>query len=129
MVKRKFTLLFIGWMVFITSLSLFSFSSEGEDEIWFPHLDKVVHFTFHFIIIVLGVLFLNEVVLEKWDSRKKIKSVFTFSISYGLLIELLQWSMPFDRSAEVWDVLANVLGAIMGSLLIQKYRSLIDRLK
>ncbi|MEE4247528.1 MAG: hypothetical protein V2I33_19140, partial [Kangiellaceae bacterium] len=67
MVKRKFTLLFIGWMVFITSLSLFSFSSEGEEEIWFPHLDKVVHFTFHFIIIVLGMLFLNEVVPEKWN--------------------------------------------------------------
>lgn len=115
--------------MFITSLSLFSFSSEGEEEIWFPHLDKVVHFTFHFIIIVLGMLFLNEVVPEKWNWKKKTKLVFAFSIGYGLLIELLQWVMPFDRSAEVWDVLANVLGGIMGSLLIQKNRSLIDRLK
>ncbi len=129
MAKRKFTILFIGWMVLITSLSLFSFSSEEEDRIWFPNLDKVVHFTFHFVILVLGVLFLNETTSQGWDWKKKIRALFIFSITYGLLIEVLQWLMPFDRSAEVWDVLANLGGATMGGLLIQKNRSLIDRLK
>ena len=126
--KRKFTIVFIGWMVLITSLSLFSFSTE-EDKIEFPHLDKIVHFSFHFGILVLGALFLGEVAPQSWDWRKKITFLLLFSLSYGISIELLQWIMPFERSAEFWDVLANLAGAVMGGLLIQSNRSLIDRLK
>jgi VanZ family protein len=116
-------------MVLITSLSLFSFSSESEKKIWFPHLDKCVHFTFHFVLMVLGAFFLKEAVSNSWDWNKRLKTLFVFSLCYGLLIELLQWVMPFDRSAEIWDVLANLAGAVAGGLLIQKNRSLIDRLK
>lgn len=122
-------MLFLGWMVLITSLSLFSFSDEGERRIWFPHLDKIVHFTFHVGILVLGALALNETHFQQWSWRKRITLLLVFSISYGLLIELLQWIMPFDRSAEFWDVLANLTGALVGGLLIQSSRSLIDRLK
>ena len=127
--KRKFTILFIGWMVLITSLGLFSFSTEDEGRIWFPHLDKIVHFTFHFGIVVLGVLSLNEVAPKTWNWGKRITFLLVFSLIYGVLIELLQWIMPFDRSAEFWDVLANLTGAVTGGLLIQSSRSLIDRLK
>ncbi|MEO0571155.1 MAG: VanZ family protein [Bacteroidota bacterium] len=127
--KRKFTVFFVGWMVLITSFSLFSFSSEGEDRIWFPHLDKIAHFTFHFGILVLGALAINEMSPKIGDWKRGIAFLFLFSISYGLLIELLQWGMPFGRSAEFWDVLANLTGALVGVLLIQKYRSLIERLK
>lgn len=129
MANRKFTILFVGWMVLITLLSLFSFSDEGEDRIWFAHMDKVVHFTFHLVILVLGMFSLNEIIKKQWNWRKKIILLLMFSVCYGLLIEGLQWLMPFDRSAEFWDVLANLSGALMGSLLIQMNRTLIDRLK
>ena len=62
----------MGWLVLISSLSLFSFSVEGEDKIWFPHLDKVVHAGFHFGIMILGALFLSEVRFKPWEWRKKI---------------------------------------------------------
>ncbi|MEM1257874.1 MAG: VanZ family protein [Bacteroidota bacterium] len=127
--KYKFTVFFTGWMVFITSSSLFSFSSEGEDRIWFPHLDKIVHVIFHFGILVLGAHAIYEIGPKKWNWGKRITSLLLFSVSYGLVIELLQWIMPFDRSAEFWDVLANLTGALGGVLLIQKYRSLIEGLK
>ena len=124
--KRKFTFLFIGWLVLVTSLSLFSFSSEGEDRIWFPNLDKIVHIAFHFFLVILGVLFLKENFRKHLSIGKRVSLLIGFSIGYGLLIELLQSIMPFGRTAEVWDVLANLTGAIMGGLLIQRYRSLID---
>lgn len=110
----------------ITSLSLFSFSSEGEDRIWFPNLDKIVHAVFHFFLVVLGVLFLKENSHKPLSIGKRVSYIIGFSIGYGVLIELLQSIMPFGRTAEVWDVLANLTGAIMGGLLIQRYRSLID---
>lgn len=122
-------MVFLGWMVFITSLSLFSFSIGGEDKIWFPHLDKIVHFTFHFGIIVFGVLVLREHAPQQWSWKKRISLLLLFSLVYGVLIEVLQWAMTFDRSAEIWDVLANSAGAVSGGLLIQKNRSRIRRLK
>jgi len=127
--NRKFTILFIGWMLVITISSLFSFSVEGEQRIWFPNMDKVVHFTFHFFIVLLGALASKEHLVNDWPWRKKIRSLLLLSIVYGLLIEFLQWAMPYGRAAEVWDVLANFSGALVGGLLIQKSQSLIDRLK
>lgn len=121
-------MIFIGWMVLITSLSLFSFSNDTEERIWFPHLDKIVHFSFHFGILILGYLFLTERTKNSWGLRKRIGLLILFSFGYGLLIEGLQWLMPFGRSAEYCDVLANLSGAVMGGLLIQTNRSRIDRL-
>ena len=112
--------------MFITSLSLFSFSSEGEDRIWFPNLDKIVHIAFHFFLVILGVLSLKENFRKHLSIGKRVGLRIGFSIGYGLLIELLQSIMPFGRTAEIWDVLANLTGAVMGGLLIQRYRSLID---
>ena len=116
-------------MVLITSLSLFSFSVDTEETIWFPHLDKAVHFTLHLVIVVLGVLFIGETEKNVWQWRKKLVFLLFFSLSYGLTIEFLQWVMPLDRSAEIWDVLANTSGALVGGLLIQTNRSRIEGLK
>lgn len=113
----------------ITSLSLFSFSDEGESKIWFPHLDKIVHFTFHLGIMVLGYLMLLQSTVSIEDRKRKVQFLLLFSLCYGLLIEGLQWLMPYDRSAEISDVLANSLGAITGGLLIQWRPSLFEGLK
>ena len=92
-------------------------------------MDKVVHFVFHLVILVLGYVSLTEINVFNRDWRKKVSALVLFSLAYGLLIELLQWVMPFDRAAEFWDVMANLIGAITGGLLIQRNRSLIERLK
>lgn len=127
--KYLATILFIGWMVLITSLSLFSFSQDDEDTVWFPHLDKVVHFTFHFVIVFLGAFFLNEIFPNKFSKQKGILGLLVFSFVYGCTIEGLQYILPYNRSAEFWDVLANSVGGLVGGLLIYKCSSLIGRIK
>lgn len=112
----------------ITSLSLFSFSDK-ESEIWFPHLDKIVHFTFYLVLVLLGAFSFREVIKRPSLVKNQGMILFGFSLVYGMLIELLQHIMPYNRSAEVWDMLANFAGALTGTLLIQRYSSLIDRLK
>ncbi len=113
--------------MFITSLSLFSFSTDIDTGVEIPHLDKMVHFTFYFGVVVLGCLSL----LEKGgqDLNRIIKQLIIFAIAYGLLIEFLQYVMPYQREADILDFLANSLGAIVAGLLIKKYRSLIYRIK
>jgi len=119
----------MGWVVTITILSLFSFSEFDDSGIRIPYLDKITHFIFHLIFVVLGSLFLKEKKGEAFQPNKGIVIILIVAIFYGILIEVLQHIMPFGRAAEIWDVLANTMGAILGGLLIKKYFSLNRKLK
>ncbi|MEM8507838.1 MAG: VanZ family protein [Bacteroidota bacterium] len=114
-------------MVCITLLSLFSFSAGDNVGFEFPHQDKVVHFIFYFVATVLGVRCLEERSEGKQNGKNNTFRVIVFSIVFGIIIEGLQWVMPYDREGDFWDVLANAVGAITGGLLVQKYRSLNTR--
>lgn len=114
-------------MVCITLLSLFSFSAADDFGFEFPHKDKVVHVIFYFVATILGVRCLEEHSEGKQNSKNNIFRVIVFSIVFGMIIEGLQWVMPYGREADFWDVLANAIGAITGGLLVQKYRSLNTR--
>lgn len=116
-------------MVLITLLSLFSFPADEEQKIWVPHLDKLVHAGFHCGIVVLGSLFLKKIGASFKSTNTIFIRIFIFSVLYGILIELLQHIMPYDRAAEIWDILANLTGALLGVLLIKKYFSLNEKLK
>jgi len=128
--KHLYTILFISWVVFITFLSLFSFSELGDTSgIKIPHFDKIVHFIFHTVFVVLGCFFLKENKKELFFFKGKVLKMLFFAVLYGLIIEFLQYLMPFHRTAEILDVVANTSGAIFGSLLIKKYLSLNHKLK
>jgi VanZ family protein len=128
--KHLYTTLFISWVVLITLLSLFSFPDIDDGTgIVIPHIDKITHFTFHLIFVVLGCLFLKEKIGEAFKPNKGILIILIAAILYGILIEVLQYVMPFGRAAEIWDILANTMGALFGGLLIKKYFSLTRKLK
>ena len=128
--KHLFTTFFLSWVVLITSLSLFSFSGfDNAIGIGIPHMDKITHFIFHLGFVVLGYLFLKERAKGLFNEQQALLKIVITAIVYGLLIEALQYMMPFGRAAEISDVLANVGGAIFGCLLIKKYFSLSEKLK
>ena len=114
----------------ITLLSLFSFPDIDDGTgIVIPHIDKITHFIFHLIFVLLGCLFLKEKKGEVFKPNKGILIILIAAILYGILIEVLQYAMPFGRAAEIWDILANTIGALFGCLLIKKYFSLTRKLK
>ncbi len=114
-------------MVIITLFSLFSFPDEGIGFVRIPYLDKIAHFTFHCFIIVLGTLAIQERPSNHSGKKKPMLGLFLFSVAYGIVIETLQFVMPYGRAAEIWDILANLSGALFGVLLIKKYLSLIEK--
>lgn len=129
MLKRHlYSILFFLWLGGVTFASLFSFSNQTESKIWFPHLDKIIHFSFYFGVVFFGFLACREY-LPAFKTKKIVYRLIVFAICYGLLIEFLQYLMPFNRSAEIWDAVANSSGAIIAGLLIVKYGSLIPQLK
>ncbi|WP_149276735.1 VanZ family protein [Pareuzebyella sediminis] len=115
--KRKFTIAFLGWMVFITFSCLYSFNEAGVSTLVIPHADKLVHFTFYLVATVLAILFVREMTNGHFPLVKTLWITLIGAIIYGIIIEVLQYALPVDRDADVFDALANSAGAIMGSIL------------
>ena len=75
--------------------------------------DKVIHVVFHFVFTVLWFLYVQK----KFISTKKIRLAlgsFVFSFLFGIVIEIMQETFTTTRSADLFDILANLLGAFLG---------------
>jgi VanZ family protein len=93
------------WTTVITYLSLASV--EGlSSQIQIPNKDKIVHFSFYFGFVYL---WWKGLAIQQ-NSAKTL--LLCSAIGYGLLMELLQYYCTTNRSADIWDILANSLGAI-----------------
>ena len=56
--------------------------------------------------------------------RKKeinFSNVLFFSISFGILMEICQLYLFNGRSFELYDIIANILGSIIGLILFKKF--------
>jgi len=80
-----------------------------------PHLDKWVHFVFYTIAMSLGALFLRERQDTKKGMRNALAAMAVALILYGMVIEVLQGMTAQGRSAEWWDIGANLLGVGFGT--------------
>jgi VanZ family protein len=118
-----FTLLFISWVLFITMLSLFSFSELDTGTINIPYADKITHFSFYLIFAVLGCMFIRERTQGETNLGKALVIMLFSAILYGIFIEVLQYMITANRMAEFGDILANTLGAFVGVGLIKWYFS------
>lgn len=79
----------------------------------FPHIDKVAHFTFYFVLV--GLLLIADWKILKYSTKRVIYWI-SVSILYSIIIEILQGCCFEGRSASVFDASFNSLGAISGFL-------------
>ncbi|MFD2789132.1 VanZ family protein [Arenibacter sp. H213] len=108
----------------ITLLSLYSFSgSDVLPSIRIPHMDKLVHFSFYFGATVLGIMCIWERKNGRITLQGTILRVVGFAILYGIIIEVLQARFTTYRHGDIWDVLANSVGALLGGLVIKLFFS------
>ena len=106
-------------MVFITTLSLFSFEEESVPSIDIPHFDKLVHLTFYFVFTALGCFAFREMDRRNTPLKKAIVKIVLYAVIYGIIIEVLQGVATKDREPDMLDVLANSLGALFGSFSVK----------
>tara|TARA_R110000868_G_scaffold322712_1_gene583663 strand:- start:773 stop:1165 length:393 start_codon:yes stop_codon:yes gene_type:complete len=114
-----YKVLFISWMMFVTFFSLFSFSDVGTSSINIPHIDKAVHFTFYFGIVVLGYMAISKKRGVGAGESKLLWYIVLFAVLYGIIIEVLQHVATLDRHGDPLDALANSTGAIVGMLVLR----------
>ncbi len=109
--------------MFITFSSLYSFEGVHVSRFNIPHTDKLVHFTFYFVACILGVFFLRERTGGKMRLRKALLIMVLVTVAFGLLIEVLQYSLTAKRTGDVFDGIANTVGSFCGAMLTKFYFS------
>ena len=111
--KKTVFILAIGWTVVIAVLCLLKFSKLPSFGV--SGVDKYVHFTFHFVFTLLWGFYYwlkqNELKLQN------LVQIVIISLSYGILIEILQETFTTTRHADIFDVLANLTGATVAFAL------------
>lgn len=81
------------------------------------NLDKVVHIFFHFVLTILCFLFFQKYT-NSVNTLKSTLLAFLFSFIFGIGIEITQELCTTTRHADVFDIIANVSGAILGIAVV-----------
>jgi VanZ family protein len=109
------------WAVLWALLILILCGMPGKD---IPHIsflellsfDKFVHASIFFVFILLTIRgFVLQTSYAKLQASAK-PIAFTICAVYGGLMEIMQGTLFSDRSADVYDFIANSFGCAMGWL-------------
>lgn len=111
------TLLLIGWISFIAFVSLASFPSISQIKV--ENGDKYVHFVLYFVLTFL--LFYSRVLPVDYSKKAKLIICLLVSISFGMIIEIMQGVFTQSRQFEWSDVVANSLGSLVAVLFAFKF--------
>ena len=118
MLNKNFLLFFaLSWTLIVTYLSLATIDSQLGNEIHIKNKDKIVHFVFYFLFVFLWSFYANF----KKITPNPFKKIILIAIFYGIMMEIFQGVFTTDRTADIFDVVANSLGAIAGFFTIKKY--------
>lgn len=102
---------YILYVLIITYFSLTPIEHNISESIW----DKAAHFISYLFLVMI---------VKKVHIRFNYLTCVIICCSYSFILECIQYFIP-DRMFDVLDMLANVLGAFLGTLLyyfiIEKY--------
>lgn len=102
----------MAWAAFLMVTALAPSLGPIDDIDIVSHQDKLVHFVQYFILAFLTFFALVRGTRRErgWQLHATIAAV----IAYGVLLEVLQAVVP-ERDMSVYDVIANVAGAVVGA--------------
>ncbi len=81
----------------------------------FQNIDKLIHFLMYAALSLLFLIALRK--NSRFKRKEQIIITLILVISYGLIMEVFQFYFTNDRSAELIDAFANILGSLFGLLI------------
>jgi len=109
----------VVWLLILSILSLIPGENLPEIEFNLFELDKLIHFIFYFILVILMNIGCR---LKKSEPfYKSIVWIVVVGIFTGWSIEYLQGDFITNRFFDYSDIIANSLGTIVGMLIYVKY--------
>jgi VanZ family protein len=116
----------VGWTIFILIIVLLpaSLFSSGNSNLNLPYLDKFVHL---FLFAVFSWLWLNASTKTHYKSPHKniFLKILILGTIFGISTELFQSINLIGRNNSCFDVIANILGILIGMLfyiIIPKFK-------
>lgn len=116
LLARNAYVIAITFTIFLTVISLVSFSGIKTIPIKIANFDKIVHFTLYFVL-TLTWFFATQ---HQFKTIKEKFILITALIGYGIIIEALQDGITTDRQADFYDILANAAGVLVAATSFYK---------
>ena len=91
--------------------------------------DKVLHGSAYFVFTLLWFSYFYLFYLKNKNTRFVVGVTLLLALSYGMIIEVMQGTLTSYRSADVFDMLANVIGISVAFLLIGLLKPRFEQLK
>lgn len=112
--------LFYGLFLMVTGVILYLTLSPPDE------LPKQTLFKFdklgHFVIFFGWTSLFGMLRVAQSGKKARLLSILFSAVLFGLMIELLQHLMPFKRSAEALDMIANLTGSLAALIPIYLLR-------
>ena len=102
------------WGFLLAFLSLMPTGPSSLAFLGLPYIDKVGHFGMYAIWAFLVVFAMEGT--SRLSKTNRLWLVFLLASMTGAAFEYGQYAMTAGRSFEIWDMVANGLGALTGSL-------------
>jgi VanZ family protein len=112
----------LPWVIWLLVLSILSLTPGNKlPEIKFDlfELDKLIHFTFYFILVIL--MNIGFRLSKNEPFYKSIVLIIVIGILIGWSIEFVQGEFITNRQFDYLDIFANSLGTVVGMLIYVKY--------
>jgi VanZ family protein len=112
--KKLSFLAALGYTIALATVCLIRLTNLPDTGISFA--DKIFHFLAYGLLMLLW--YFTFLFTFNVKGRKSILYALIFSVTFGIVIEVLQDTMTDSRALDVYDILANTLGASLVSLLL-----------
>ena len=115
LVLKKYALLIsICYTILLVIASFISLDDIPEIDV--DQGDKVFHLLVYFLLVILWYVTLIEKV--NWNKGKQIFTISLCSVVFGIIIELLQGNLTSYRATDSLDILANIIGVLLASIVL-----------
>ena len=122
--NKKVAIFFLYWLPVIIDWSIIfclSGKSNISSPVSFPYADKIMHTGEYFILALLIARLLNHYWGTSSPTGTVVLSIF-FTLLYAMTDEVHQHFVPL-RTPEFFDLIADGLGAFLGTFVYRKAKS------
>ena len=114
MLKKLILVVTIIYSLALITVSLAKLNNVPDIGISFG--DKIFHFLAYFVLTLLW--FYTFLYAFKFKKKRALFFAVILSVLFGIIIEVLQESITVSRALDVYDAVANTLGALLASMVL-----------
>jgi len=111
--KKLLLLVAIVYTILLVIVSLISL--KGVPSLGSSFDDKIYHFLAYALLASLWITF-----FKVYKEKSKLFMVFIVIVLFGVVLELVQHQLNPNRTYDTWDLIANCLGVLVGTLIASR---------